>query len=401
MKKINFRIGIYSRKSVYSDRSESTENQIRICKQYLSERFPHAEISVYEDNGFSAKNMDRPQFSALLRDLRGGKLDAVICYRLDRISRSVSDFAKLVEEFARRDVALICVREQFDTASPMGKAMMYISSVFAQLERETIAERVRDNMMQLARGGKRMGGAPPTGYLLARREDGKAYLRPTAPDAAWVRECFHAFLLNGSLRKTAEKMGKVTPYGLRGILENPVYCPVTENTCRYFAFRGCEMQITREDRTGAHGFLPYNRRGNAQMLLAAGEHTSLVGEDVFILTQEFLKMIAVQNDYALLSGVITCGRCGKKMSAQRHRDGSFRYRCKDCMNACDGITADAAAEQILQSAGIPAKTMVQKRIYLHLLLESVVWDGETLNFRVHRCTESALGNDRCREPENL
>ena len=95
---------------------------------------------------------------------RQRKFKAIIVYRLDRISRNISDFSSLIEELSRLDIAFISIREQFDTGTPMGRAMMYIASVFSQLERETIAERIRDNMHELAKTGRWLGGTTPTGY---------------------------------------------------------------------------------------------------------------------------------------------------------------------------------------------------------------------------------------------
>ena len=133
---------IYSRKSVYTGKGESIENQIEMCKQYIHTKFSDvsdADIVIYEDEGFSAKNTDRPQFQQMLRDIKLKKPDFVVCYRLDRISRNVSDFSSLIEDLNARDISFVCIKEEFDTSKPMGKAMMYIASVFAQLERETIS----------------------------------------------------------------------------------------------------------------------------------------------------------------------------------------------------------------------------------------------------------------------
>ena len=161
------RIFIYSRKSVYSGKGESIENQVEMCRQYIEAYIDggkNAEISVYEDEGFSGKTLERPQFQKMLEDTKKQKVDYLVCYRLDRISRSVGDFAPLAEDLMSREIRFICIREQFDTSTPMGRAMMYIASVFAQLERETIAQRVRDNMFMLARTGRWLGGTPPTGF---------------------------------------------------------------------------------------------------------------------------------------------------------------------------------------------------------------------------------------------
>ena len=89
---------------------------------------------------------------------------AIVVYRFDRISRNIGDFAKLIEDLGDRHIDFISIREQFDTSYPMGRAMMYIASVFSQLERETIAERIRDNMHELSKTGRWLGGTTPTGY---------------------------------------------------------------------------------------------------------------------------------------------------------------------------------------------------------------------------------------------
>ena len=128
------RFFIYSRKSVYTGKGESVENQIEMCKQYIRSKFPDVvedAITIYEDEGFSAKDTIRPQFQRMLQDIRERKPDYIVCYRLDRISRSVSDFSALIEELNDRNISFICIKEEFDTSKPMGKAMMYIASVFA------------------------------------------------------------------------------------------------------------------------------------------------------------------------------------------------------------------------------------------------------------------------------
>ncbi len=93
-----------------------------------------------------------------------GSFNYIVVYRLDRISRNVGDFAGLIERLSAMNTAFVCIKEQFDTSTPMGRAMMNIAAVFAQLERETIAERVRDNLVLLARTGRWLGGVTPLGF---------------------------------------------------------------------------------------------------------------------------------------------------------------------------------------------------------------------------------------------
>ena len=160
-------IVIYSRKSKFTGKGESIENQIEMCRQYIRLQFGDdaaEQALVYEDEGFSGGTLERPQFKRMMADAKGKNFRAIVVYRLDRISRNIGDFAKLIEHLNRMKIDFISIKEQFDTSSPMGRAMMYISSVFSQLERETIAERIRDNMHELSKTGRWLGGNTPTGY---------------------------------------------------------------------------------------------------------------------------------------------------------------------------------------------------------------------------------------------
>ena len=117
------KIAIYSRKSKFTGKGESIGNQIQLCREYISLHFPEArddEIFVYEDEGFSAKNLDRPQFRAMMTNARKSPFDCIVVYRLDRISRNVGDFASLIEELNGMHTAFICIKEQFDTSASMG-----------------------------------------------------------------------------------------------------------------------------------------------------------------------------------------------------------------------------------------------------------------------------------------
>ncbi len=131
------KIAIYSRKSKYTGKGESIENQIEMCKDYVFahiKNITEADIYIYEDEGFSAKNLDRPKFQKMIKDSKVYKFDYIVCYRLDRVSRNVSDFSALIEDLNQRNIAFICIKEQFDTSTPMGRAMMYIASVLLNLK---------------------------------------------------------------------------------------------------------------------------------------------------------------------------------------------------------------------------------------------------------------------------
>ena len=131
---------IYARQSVDRKDSISIESQIDFCKYELK----GGSCRVFKDKGYSGKNTDRPEFQKLLGEIRKGKVRRVIVYKLDRISRSILDFATMMELFQEYDVEFVSSTEKFDTSTPMGRAMLNICIVFAQLERETIQKRVTD-----------------------------------------------------------------------------------------------------------------------------------------------------------------------------------------------------------------------------------------------------------------
>ena len=131
---------IYARQSIDKKDSVSIETQVEYCRRYIN-----TNSEVFQDKGFSGKNTNRPAFHRLMEAVEAGQVRKIIVYRLDRFSRSISDFGRVWEMLEQHGVEFQSVTEQFDTSSPMGRAMLNIVLVFAQLERETIAERVRDN----------------------------------------------------------------------------------------------------------------------------------------------------------------------------------------------------------------------------------------------------------------
>ena len=131
---------LYFRQSVERVDSISIESQLEYCK-YETRGNPYKE---YIDRGYSGKNTNRPAFEEMLEDIRQGKISRVIVYKLDRISRSIFDFANMMDIFQKYNVEFVSSTERFDTSTPIGRAMLNICIVFAQLERETIQKRVTD-----------------------------------------------------------------------------------------------------------------------------------------------------------------------------------------------------------------------------------------------------------------
>lgn len=360
------KVAIYSRKSKFTGKGDSVENQITLCKEYIASHFENAEILIYEDEGFSGGTTDRPQFKLLMNDAKHKKFNALICYRLDRISRNVADFSTLIDDLAKFDIAFVSIREQFDTSTPMGRAMMYIASVFAQLERETIAERIRDNMLQLAKTGRWLGGNTPTGFSSEEvittdttGKDRKMFKLIVNEDIELVKLIYAKFLEYNSLTKVAEYLllkGIKTPNGveysrfaIRNILNNPVYCTADEKAYIYFTSNSYDVYASENDFTGTFGMMAYNKtiqsknssnklRDVSEWILSVGLHDGIINSSDWIKIQTMINanksksFRKVKSINAALSGLLRC-QCGAYMRPKNSRTSKtgeqiFYYICE-------------------------------------------------------------------------
>jgi len=329
-----------------------------------------SDITVYEDEGFSGGNINRPEFKRLLKDIQHKKISTLICYRLDRISRNVADFSNILEILLQNNVNFVSIRESFDTSTPMGKAMVYISSVFAQLERETIAERIRDNMYELAKTGRWLGGAAPLGFESVQvnytDEDGKSrrykILSLLAEEKAVMQTLFREFLKLGSISKLQKfaythglKSRNVKDFHincLKSLLANPVYCEADKNVYKYLTAQGVEIFSPRSEFDGKYGLSCYNKTSKdskkitrpkdcTEWIIAVARHEGFIASGDWIKAQNIIadnksKAIRqVRNPKALLSGLLFCKRCGAHMRPKYHNskgtgddDRIFYYICE-------------------------------------------------------------------------
>lgn len=396
-------IAIYARKSKFTGKGESIENQIQKCREYLKsqEDYSHDNIEIieYKDEGVSGNDMERPMMKQLYADIRAGKIQVLVCYRLDRVSRSVRDFSELLMEITERNKGeFISVNESFDTRTPMGRAMMYISSVFAQLERETIAERITDNMYALAKTGRWLGGNTPLGYISekveAYDEDGKKRSRhrlvEVPEEIELVKLIYQKYLELGSQTKLETYLmnrdihtrnGKnYGRYVLRFILSNPVYCVADRNAYDFLWKNHYGIFAEESMFDGHHALIAYNKnnaKGKVQRsndvedwIVAVAEHKGIIPSDMWIQVQ---KKLASNSELsyrypkgdngALLSGILRCGDCGSYMRPKNSRvakDGVMRYsyvcQCKErsrgnkCQmpNALGNLLDGLVVDQILE-----------------------------------------------------
>lgn len=373
---------VYSRKSKFTGKGESIGNQIELCRQYISSHYGDdfaGSAYIYEDEGFSGGNLERPQFKMMMQEAKKKKFTAIVCYRLDRISRNIGDFANLIEELNELEISFISIKEQFDTSSPMGRAMMYIASVFSQLERETIAERIRDNMLELSKSGRWLGGNTPTGYksesmtsVTIEGKVKKAYKLQLIPEEGEViRLIFRKFLETGSLTQTETylvqngyrtKFGRLfTRFAIKGILANPVYMMADQEAYEYLSEKKVDLFAGPEEFDGRFGVIAYNRtlqrQGKAhekkdmeEWIVAVGKHEGLIPGSIWVSAQRLLEQNKSKNyrkprsNVALLSGILFCGNCGDymrpKLSGRYNEQGEqiYSYLCamkeKSRMKCC-------------------------------------------------------------------
>lgn len=391
------RIAVYSRKSKWTGKGESVENQIVMCKEYIAMFIGEsdgAEIIEYEDEGFSGKDTRRPMFQKMMRDMQEKHFDYLVCYKLDRLGRNLADLANLMEDLNRRGTSFISIKEKFDTTTPIGKAMLYFSGVLAQMEREQIAERVKDNMILLARDGRWLGGTTPFGYSSVKVEKEAGALKkksmfcltqnPEEIDLA--KFIFTFFMEKRSLTKVLQRLladgirtrsGKEFYLsGIRDILMNPVYCIADEEGYRYFYDLGCQVCIDPEELDRTSGLMGYAKTTSAvyrnqgtpceSWIISKGRHKGIVTGREFVFVQRLLEnnrsrgdnFRDAKNNVALLSGLLYC-TCGHRMRPKSYPasrvtpkgERTFSYRCpyKDLTHRenCDnknvhGNTLDAA-----------------------------------------------------------
>ena len=350
MRRNEERIAIYSRKSKFTGKGESIGNQVELCKEYVRNMFGEEYVdrcAVFEDEGYSGGNLQRPDFKRMMEEVRKHKFKAIIVYRLDRISRNISDFTGLIDELTKLDVSFVSIKEQFDTSTPMGRAMMFIISVFSQLERETIAERIRDNMHELAKTGRWLGGNTPTGFksgsvskITIDGKERKSYrLIPIPEEIEIPKMIFDLYMETDSLtaveaellrQRIKTKKGKdFTRFAIKAILQNPVYMVADEDAYNYFMEKEAEVCFPKEAFDGSCGIMAYNRtnqeKGRTTQLLpvsewivAIGKHAGVVPSKQWIKVQESLdrnKSKAYRkprNNEALLTGLVYCS-CGERM----------------------------------------------------------------------------------------
>ncbi len=310
--------GLYTRVSSRNQADadySSLETQRERLEAYCQSQENYSIFRVYEDGGYSADSLDRPALKDMLRDIREGRLNCVLTYKIDRLTRSVRDFHHLIDLFDRCGVKFVSVTQSLDTQNPMGRLLRNVLLDFAQFEREMTADRTRDKMFQRAQKGLWNGGNIPFGYAIGNKK-----LIVNSKEADYVRFMFHRFAETPSLSSLRDELHRRAWYTRSGkpwskmaldyILRNPIY----------------------------YGLIRFNQQR------FKGEQEPLIEEVLFTRVQSLRRdrshSSTKMSRIFLLKGLMRCADCGSWMTPhytqKRHKDGSvYRipyYRCTKTMH---------------------------------------------------------------------
>ena len=313
------RVGFYGRVSTEEQAREGFSIPAQIDRgRHFCAAQDWTIVDFYIDEGVSAKDLDRPELQRLLEDIEAGKIDIVLVFRLDRLTRSVLDLYKLLEYFQLHNVNFRSVSEVYDTTSAIGRLFITLVAALAQWERENLAERVRFGMEQMAKEGKWHGGAAPLGYVVGSH----GTFEIEEQQASIVRVIYEKFLNGwGDMKITrwlniqgvpSPKGGKWHASRVRGILTNPVYIGVlrwnrgTENEFDVEGF--CPAIVSKEN---------FERAQEIRRERSTSTHPRAVGEYLF-------------------TGILKCARCGRTLSGTSTNPHGKKYKYYTCRNIDSG-----------------------------------------------------------------
>jgi site-specific DNA recombinase len=326
---IQKRCAIYTRKSTDEglDRDfNSLDAQREAAEAYIASQKHEGWVALpdrYDDGGFSGGTIDRPALKRLMKDIESDRVDAVVVYKVDRLSRSLLDFSRIMEMLEKHEVSFVSVTQAFNTTSSMGRLTLNILCSFAQFEREIIGERTRDKMSAARRKGKWVGGVPVLGYDV---DPGGGRLIVNRDEAVRVRAIFDLYLENQSLLETVRELRK------RG------WSPK-----RWTTKKGVERAGAPFTKTSLYRFLTnviYAGKVNHKGTIYPGEHEAIVDEATFQKVQACLHSNgrggggAVRNKHgALLKGLLHCIPCESSMIHVYTARKGKRYRYYVCTRA--------------------------------------------------------------------
>lgn len=322
------RCAVYTRKSTEEGLDQafnSLDAQREACAAFIASQVGlgwNLVPDLYDDGGISGGTMERPALQRLLQDIRDGQIDVVVVYKIDRLTRSLADFARIVEVFDTNGVSFVSVTQQFNTTTSMGRLTLNVLLSFAQFEREVTAERIRDKIAASKKKGMWMGGRVPLGYRAVDRR-----LVINEPEADFVRHLFARYLELGSVPALAAEVGRGGSRRTDG--EDPK--------------AGMAGQPFRHGGSNTRSLFPgmlYKLLANPLYIgklrhhrqVHEGEHQSIVDHDLFERVQAALagrasvdRGVAIHADTHLLTGILF-DEAGERMAPTHAKNHHRRYR---------------------------------------------------------------------------
>lgn len=371
-------IAIYSRKSIERENSISCETQVEYCKAMIKPDERSKKILIFTDNGYSGGNTDREGFQKMMRQIRKGDIEKVIVYRLDRMSRSLSDFINILNVFKEYNVEFVSSQEAFDTSSPYGDLIVKILAVFAEFERNSIIARVTQAYEHRSEMGLYMGGRRPYGFSLESTTIGNISTKKLAPIADEIEHVKYIYtlyavenvtlgrLLKNLVENNIEPLsgGKWTTAKLSTIIKNPIYVKADNRIYNYFQKYNTQIISPPESFDGIHGIQLYGRTKHdpvsndwSDIKAVVMSHEGIVDSNIWIKCQQKLsrnKQVrnSVSNKTSWLGGKLVCAKCGRTMTTIKGKlnGGEIRryFNCtgKSHFKACTGSRSTIYAESI-------------------------------------------------------
>src|SRR5436190_12026316 len=389
---VRLRCAIYTRKSSEEGLEQdfnSLDAQREACVAFIASQKREGWALVgemYDDGGFSGATMERPAFQRLLTDVSAGKVDVVVVYKVDRLTRSLSDFAKIVEVFDKNAVSFVSVTQQFNTTSSMGRLTLNILLSFAQFEREVTGERIRDKIAASKKKGMWMGGQPPLGYDVKDRK-----LVVNTQEAETVRHIFRRYRELKSVRllkadldaqgivSKARKASDGSAYGSKPLARGALYLMLQNRV-----YRG---ETVHKDKS------------------YPGEHEAIVDERLWNEVQVILRTNRIEradgrndNRPSMLTGILF-GAQGERMSPSHASKRGTRYRYYVSRSLIDGSAKTLAGGQRIPAVALEA--LIVRNIgqwladssKIHQLLGSEVPDATRQKRLIDRAVKFAAAWD--------
>ncbi|MBF0522231.1 MAG: recombinase family protein [Candidatus Omnitrophica bacterium] len=306
----------------------SLDNQREAAESYIQSQKSEGWTALpehYDDAGFTGANTDRPALQKLVEDIKAHKINCVVVYKVDRLSRSLLDFSKLLEFFDQNNIAFVSVTQHFNTNTSMGRLTLNILLSFAQFEREIISERTKDKMAASKKKGKWVGGCVPLGYDID-RENRKLVINPE--EAKIVREIFDAYLKERTLMAAV------------GVINDRGYVTKKYQSLGGKKRGGIKFQVTSINQIVKN--VCYTGKVKHDGILYPGEQERIISDEVFTKAQELIAANRrvffnkpKHNKISLLGHILRCKDCDAVMNIfySEKRNGKCRYFHYVCLSA--------------------------------------------------------------------